>query len=210
MVRAARRSAGARRAPETEASGDPEQRRDAVLDAALALAGERRWSEIALYEIADRAGLSLGEIARLFPDKDAVGNRLFARAGDAMLALREDAGFRALPAQERVYRAITTWFGALAPHRAAARDILLYKLAPSHLHHQAALVVALSRTVQWVREAALLPATGRARRREETRLTALFAATLLLWFADPAPERDRVFGFLRRGLAAIGGGLGWR
>ena len=206
---AARRSAAARRSPKADAS-DPEQRRDAVLDAALTLAGARRWREIHLYEIADRAGVTLAEIGRLFPDKDAVGNRLFARAGSAMLGLRDDAGFRALPVQERIYRAITMWFGALAPHRAAARDILLYKLAPSHLHHQAALVVALSRTVQWVREAALLPATGRARRREETRLTALFAATLLLWFADPAREPDRTFGFLRRGLEAIGRRLGWR
>jgi AcrR family transcriptional regulator len=209
MAMADRRSAAARRPPTTDAP-DPEQRRDAVLEAALALASERRWSEIHLYEIADRAGLTLAEIGRLFADKDAVGNRLFARAGGAMLALRDDAGFRALPAQERVYRAITTWFGALGPHRATARDILLYKLAPSHLHHQAALVVALSRTVQWVREAALLPATGRACRREETRLTALFAATLLFWFADPAPEPDRAFAFLRRGLEAIGGRLGWR
>jgi ubiquinone biosynthesis protein COQ9 len=205
---AVRRSSARR--PPTIGAPDPESQRDAVLDAAVALAGERRWSEIHLYEIADRAGLTLAEIGQLFPDKDAVGNRLFARAGTTMLTLRDDAGFRALPAQERIYRAITTWFGALAPHRAAARDILLYKLAPSHLHHQAALVVALSRTVQWVREAALLPATGRARRREETRLTLLFAATLLLWFADPAREPDRAYAFLRRGLEAMSGRLGWR
>ncbi len=206
---AARRSAAARRPTRTQSS-DPEQQRDAVLDAALALAQERGWSEIHLYEIADRAELPLAEIGRLFPDKDAVGNRLFARAGSVMLGLREDAGFRALPAQERIYRAITTWFAALGPHRATARDILFYKLAPAHLHHQAALVVALSRTVQWIREAALLTATGRQRRREETRLTLLFAATLLLWFADPAPEPDRVYAFLRRGLEAMGGRLGWR
>jgi AcrR family transcriptional regulator len=206
---AARRSAAAHRPTKTDAP-DPEQQRDAVLDAALALAGERGWSEIHLYGVADRAGLTLADLGRLFPDKDAVGNRLFARAGRAMLTLRDDAGFRALPAQERIYRSITTWFAALSPHRATARDILLYKLAPSHLHHQAALVVALSQTVQWVREAALLPATGRARRREETRLTLLFAATLLFWFADPAPESDRADAFLRRGLEALGGRLGWR
>ena len=189
---------------------DPERQRDAVLDAALALAAERRWSEIHLYDVADRTGLSLAEIGRLFPDKDAVGNRLFARAGSAMLALRDEAGFRALPARERIHRAITAWFGVLAPHRATARDILLYKLAPSHLHHQAALVVALSRTVQWIREAALLPATARGRRREETWLTLLFAATLLFWFADASPGQERTYDFLRRRLGSIGAWLGWR
>lgn len=204
----ARRSSGTRQP--TKSAPDPEQQRDAVLDAALVLAAERRWSEIHLYDVAERIGLSLAEIDRLFPDKDAVGNRLFARAGGAMLALRDDAGFRALPEQERIYRAIAAWFMALGPHRTIARDILLYKLAPSHLHHQAALVVALSRTVQWIREAALLPATGRGRRREETWLTLLFAATLLFWFADASPEQERTYAFLRRRLGSMGAWLGWR
>jgi AcrR family transcriptional regulator len=204
----ARRTSRARQP--TKTAPDPERQRDAVLDAALALAAERRWSEIHLYEVAERMGLSLAEIGRLFPDKDAVGNRLFARAGSAMLALRDDAGFRALPAQERIHRAITAWFTALGPQRATARDILLYKLVPSHLHHQAALVVALSRTVQWIREAALLPATGRGRRREETWLTLLFAATLLFWFADASSEQERTYAFLRRRLGSMAGWLGWR
>jgi AcrR family transcriptional regulator len=205
---AARRSSAAPR----PASGapDPEQQRDAVLDAALALAAERGWGKIHLYDVAERMGLPLAEIGRLFPDKDAVGNRLFARAGRAMLALREDAAFRALPAEERIYRAITTWFAALAAHRAAARDILLYKLAPAHLHLQAALVVALSRTVQWVREAALLPASERARDREEVWLTLLFASTLLFWFADRSSGQERSYAFLRRRLDRMSPWMGWR
>jgi AcrR family transcriptional regulator len=190
-------------------AADPEQQRDAVLDAALALAAERGWGEIHLYGVAERLGLSLAEIGQLFPDKDAVGNRLFARATRAMLALGDDAGFRALPTEERVYRAMTTWLDALAEHRAAARDILLYKFAPSHLHHQAALVVALSRTVQWVREAARLAATGRGRRREETWLTLLFLATVLFWFADPSADQERTRAFLRRRLEAAGARLAW-
>lgn len=205
----ARRSSTARH-PTDARTPDPERQREAVLEAALALAGERGWSEIRLYEIADRMGLPLAEIGRLFPDKDAVGNRLFARAGSAMLALRDDAGFRVLPMQERLYRAIAAWFAALGPHRATARDILLYKLAPSHLHHQAALVVALSRTVQWVREAAQLPATGRGRRREETWLTLLFAAALLFWFADPSPQQERTHAFLRRRIESMGARFAWR
>lgn len=204
----ARRSSAARRPTATRVS-DPEQQRDAILDAALAHASERGWEEVRLYEVAARLGLSLAEIGRLFPDKDAVGNRLFARAVGAMLALRDDAGFRALPTQERIYRAITTWLGALSEHRAAARDILLYKFAPSHLHHQAALLVALSRTVQWIREAAQLSTTGRGRRREEARLTLLLVATVLFWFADPSPHQERTRAFVRRRLEAMGARLAW-
>jgi AcrR family transcriptional regulator len=204
---AARRPSGAPRP--AAGAPDPEQQREAVLDAALALAAERGWSRFHLYDVAERMGLPLAEIGRLFPDKDAVGNRLFARAGRAMLALRDDAAFRALPAEERIYRAITTWFAALAPHRATARDILLYKLAPAHLHHQAAMVVALSRTVQWVREAALLTATERAAAREEVRLTLLFAATLLFWFTDRSAGQERTYSFLRRRLEGLSPRMGW-
>ena len=199
----ARRSSAARRPTKAHAPDD-ENQRDAILDAALALAGERGWSAIHLHDVAERLGISLAEIRHLFPDKDAVGNRLFVRATDAMLALRDQAGSRALPTQERIYRAITTWFDTMAPHRVPARSILLYKFAPAHVHHQAALVVALSRTVQWIREAAELTATGRERRREEMWLTLLLIATVLFWFADPSPHQERTHAFLRRQLESAG------
>jgi AcrR family transcriptional regulator len=199
-------SAARRKARKAPAPEDP---RDAILDAALALASERGWSDIHLHDVAARMGLPLAEVGRLVPDKDALGNRLFARAAGAMLALGEQSRFRALPAQERIFRAMTAWLDALAPHRAAARDILLYKLAPAHLHHQAALVVALSRTVQWIREAAGLVAAGRGRRREEVRLTLLLLATLLFWFLDGSPGQERTHEFLRRRLEAMSDRLAW-
>jgi AcrR family transcriptional regulator len=188
---------------------EPADRREAILDAALALAGERGWGGFHLHDVAERLGIPLVEIARFFPDKDALGNRLFARATEAMLALRDDAAFRTLSTEERAYRAIAAWFGALAEHRAVARDIFLYKLAPSHVHLQAALVVALSRTVQWVREAAGLETAGRARRREETRLTLVFAATFAFWLTDRSPEQERTLAFLRRRLERAGASLAW-
>lgn len=204
----ARRSSAAHR-PTKARAPDVEHQRDAILDAALALAGERGWSVIHLHDVADRLGISLAEIRHLFPDKDAVGNRLYTRATDAMLALRDQTNFRTLPTQERIYRAITTWLDTLAEHRATARNILLYKFAPTHVHHQAALVVALSRTVQWIREAAELAATGRGRRREEMWLTLLLTATVLFWFADPSPHQERTRAFLHRRLEAAGACLAW-
>jgi len=188
---------------------EPPERRDTILDAALGLARERGWNGFHLHDVADRLGLSLAEIGRLFPDKDALGNRLFARATEAMLALRDDAGFRALPTEERAYRAIAAWFESLAEHRVVARDILFYKFAPSHVHHQASLVIALSRTVQWIREAAGLDAAGRARRREEVRLTLVFAATLVFWLTDRSPKQQRTLAFLRRRLERAGASLAW-
>lgn len=164
---------------------------DAILDAALALAAERGWSRIHLHDVAERLGCSPTKIAALVPDMDALGNRLFARARDAMLARGQEPDVRSRPPRARIEACLAAWFDSLAPHRAAARDILLYKLAPLHIHHQAALGVALARTVQWLREAAALSATGRRRSREEVQLTALFVTTLLQWFADRSPNQER-------------------
>jgi AcrR family transcriptional regulator len=174
--------------------------KDAILDTALALAAERGWSRIHLHQIAERLEVPLGDIAAVVPDLDAVGDHLFARARDAMLARGQEPGIRALPSRERIAAALMAWLDALAPHRATARDILMYKLAPVHVHHQAALIVAVSRTVQWLREAAGLSASGFRRSREEARLTLLFTAMLGLWFGDRSPNQARTKSWLRRRL----------
>ena len=142
-------------------------------------------------------------------DLDDVGNHLFVRARDAMLACGEQADVRALPPPQRIERVLNAWFDALAPHRLAARDILLYRLQPPHLHHQAALVVALSRTVQWLREAAGLVGAGRRRSREETSLTVLFVTVLPMWLADSSPGQQRTKQSLARRLSSLGRRLGW-
>jgi AcrR family transcriptional regulator len=176
---------------------------DIILETALSLAQERGWRNLHLHDVAARLDVPLAAIAAEVSDLDAVCNRLFARARDAMLAEGERPEVRALSPRDRIERVLTAWFAALAPHRAAARDILLYKLAPLHLHHQAGLIVALSRTVQWLREAAGLTAAGARRSREEAALTFLFATTLLTWLTDSSPGQERTRQTLHRRLARV-------
>ena len=131
-----------------------------------------------------------------------MGSALFRRANRRMLQARDEAGFADLPAAERIFLALARWFDALAPHKAAVRDILAYKVRPAHVHLQAGLIVALSRTVQWLRAAANLPATGRQRDIEEVGLTALFAWTVLYWLNDRSAGDRRTRRFLKRRLDA--------
>ncbi len=67
------------------------------------------------------------------------------------------------------------------------------------------MIFNLSRTIQWVRDAALLDATGRRRQVEEIGLSALFLATLAVWLRDASSDQEKTRECLRRRLAAADG-----
>jgi hypothetical protein len=66
------------------------------------------------------------------------------------------------------------------------------KLHLPHLHHWVPMIFNLSRTIQWLREAAQMSGeyeTDKAKR-EEVGLTALFLAALTVWMRATAPARS--------------------
>ena len=174
---------------------------DRIVDEAVALADELGWPAVRLHRVAARLGVTLPEIRAHYADLDAVANQWLARADDAMLRVADRADLAEAPAPERIEAALVAWFSALGGRRRMLRAILTYKLQPSHIHLQAALVVATSRRVQWLREAARLDATGRQKSVEELGLTLLFAATLLRWLADGSENFERTRSFIARRLA---------
>ncbi len=174
---------------------------DAILDAALAIAEGTGWSRLRLGEVARALRVPTAHVRRHYRDKDALADAWLARADAAMLA-DPGTGFRRLPARERIHRVIMRWLEALAPYRRLTGEMLREKLYPGHPHHNLALLGALSRTVQWIREAALLDAPGKRRQVEEIGLTALFVATVAVWLRDDTPDRRRTHALLSRRLAA--------
>ena len=178
--------------------------RDRIVDAALDLAEADGWDAVRLRRVARRLDVPLGDVLGEFRDADAVANAWFARATAAMLA-PPPRGFAKRPAAERIERVMMRWFDALAPRRQVSGEMLAAKLHPPHPHHWIPLVFDLSRTVQWLREAALLDATGRRRQVEEIGLTALFLATLRHWLADESPGQAATRAALARRLARADG-----
>src|SRR5215207_4124454 len=75
----------------------------------------------------------------------------------------------------------------------------------SHPHHWVPMIFSLSRTIQWLREAAQLSAVYGTRRaqREEVGLTALFLGALMIWTRDETASQARTRRFLRRELRPI-------
>jgi len=166
--------------------------------ALVAVPGRRRQT----LEVAREAGVSLAQLHQQFGDRDAIAEGFFDRADAALLATADRPGWSALPVRARVFGAVMAWLDALEPQRPLVRGMLGYKLQPEHIHLQARGIMRISRTVQCMREVAMLPATGWRRELEEAGLTSMYLATFACWLADGTPHAQRTRSLLDRLLAA--------
>jgi AcrR family transcriptional regulator len=174
--------------------------RDRIVDAALELGDERGWSNVRLYQVAERAGVPLATIGAEFCDLDALANAWFARAL-AMVERIPPQTVADQPAPERLHLVIMGWFDELAPHRALTGAMLRAKLYPSHPQHWVPLIFDLSRLIHWFLDVARIASTGRARQCAEIGLTAIFLGTLRVWLRDDSAGSERTRSYLRRRLA---------
>jgi AcrR family transcriptional regulator len=196
--------------PDHDAANDA-TRADRILDTALALGELRRWDSLHLHDIARELDIPLSEIHRYFRQKDDLTEAWFDRADRALLAVSEMPGWTALSPRERLFQAITAWLDALHPHRRLTRAMLGYKLHPEHLHLQAHGLTRISRTVQWIREVAQLPATGLRQEAEEVVLTSIYLATFGQWLRDESPNSSATRELLQRLLGtaeSVANGVG--
>jgi ubiquinone biosynthesis protein COQ9 len=189
-------------APGTDSPPDIRRK---IVRAALAL-GTRAgsWDAVRVHDVAREAGISMQEMPRHFGDKDAIAEACFDEADAALVRVAEQSGWSALPPDERLFRAIMAWLDTLAPQRPLVAGMLRYKLHPEHLHLQARGVARISRTVQWIREVSLLPATSWRRELEEAALTSIYLTTFACWLADGTAGSMRTQRLLRRLLANAG------
>ncbi|MBV1704482.1 MAG: TetR/AcrR family transcriptional regulator, partial [Hyphomicrobiales bacterium] len=103
----------------------PADKRDRIVDASLALAAERPFGEIALRDIAERAGVTLGDFRDAFPSKGAVlagyVRRIDHAVLDAPVAFRDDEAPR-----DRLFDVLMRRFDAMAADKAALRSIFAW------------------------------------------------------------------------------------
>lgn len=172
--------------------------RDDIVDAALALAEQAGWEPVRLHNVADAMGSDLEAIRSQFREKEDIAEAWFDRADRAMLAAASAPGFSEASADDRVQRLIFTWLDVLSVHRRVTRQIILGKLEFGHLHVQIPALLRISRTVQWLREAAARDATGLERALDETGLTAIFVTTFVRWLTDDSPNSQATRQLLTR------------
>lgn len=177
------------------------ENRDSIVDTALELAEQSSWEAVRLHDIADRQGVSLDTIRQCFREKEDIVDAWFDRADRAMLEAAAAGDFTGLSPRQRLHRLIMTWLEALAPHRHVTRQMIYGKLEPGHIHIQIPGLLRISRTVQWLREAAQRDATYMRRALEETGLTTIYLLTFVCWMHDDSANFDRTRRFLDRRLA---------
>jgi AcrR family transcriptional regulator len=175
--------------------------REKIVDAAIDLAEASDWEAIRLYDVADRLGLSLDDIRQEFSEKDELIDAWFDRADSAMLQDAASPEFCSLTRKNRIGRVMMKWLDALAAHRRVTRQMMLSKLEPGHIHIQFPGLMRVSRTVQWMREAAGYDASFPRRAAEEVVHTGVYLATFAYWMSDDSPQSERTRGFLARQLA---------
>lgn len=178
--------------------------RDRIIDAALAMAERQSWESLRLHDVAVELKLDLNEVRACFREKEDITEAWFDRADADMLAISTDQGFSKLTPREQIHRLIMTWLSALSAHRRVTRQMICGKLEPDHLHYQFAGLLRVSRTVQWVREAAHRDAVLPWRALEETGLTAIYLATFFYWMRDASENAQRTTAFLDRLLQRAG------
>ena len=175
--------------------------RERIVDTAIELGERRAWEAVRLHDIASSLGISLDQVRLHFREKENITDAWFDRADSVMLRAAEAADFQALSTRERLHHLIMTWLSALCPHRKVTREMIYGKLEPGHLHVQIPGAMRVSRTVQWIREAAHRDATYLQRALEETALTTIYLLTFFYWMRDDSADSVATSRFLERRLA---------
>lgn len=191
-----------------ETTSDPTAQK--IVDAAIDIAEKKgSWEAVRLHDVVAATDMTLEEIGHYFQEKDQLIDAWFDRADAAMLKDAASPDFQQLSPRARLHRVIMVWLDALAPHRRVTRQMILSKCEPGHLHIQIPAVMRISRTVQWMREAASRDASHVHRALEETVLTSIYVTTFIYWMNDDSPGSTRTSHFLdaqlRRAEAAEGG-----
>lgn len=167
---------------------DPAQ---SIIDAALELAEQHSWEAVRLHDVARAAGMTLDDIRQYYREKEDLIDAYFDRADAAMLEYAAAPELSQLAPRQRLHRVIMVWLDALAAHRTVARQMILSKCEPGHIHIQIPAVMRISRTVQWMREAAHRDAVYLHRALEETVLTSIYLTTFVHWLNDGSPNSVR-------------------
>ena len=179
---------------------NPSATAEHILDSAVELAEHSSWESLSLHQIADALDIRLTDIQQHFSSKDDLVEAWYDRADHAMLEAREEEGFERFKYRERLFVLMMRWLDFLARHRTVSRDMLLYKLEPAHIHLQLQGLLRISRTVQWLREAAGLQSTHLQRITEEVGLTAIYLQTFIYWMFDDSEQQQKTRQLLQRKL----------
>jgi AcrR family transcriptional regulator len=175
---------------------------DRLIDAALTLAAERGWREVAMADIAKAAKVPLSKVYPLFASRQAI-LAAYARRVDAAVLAEEEADAEALAgssARDRLFDVMMRRFDIMRPHRLAIANIAHDGLS-TPLRALAGMPQLL-RSMAWMLEAAAIPTDGLTGLLRVKGLAWIYLASLRVWLRDDSSDLARTMaaldGYLRR------------
>ncbi len=168
-----------------------------VIDAALTLAAEKGWRDLALADIAERAGLSIGALYAQFPSKSAI-LAAYSRSVDAAVLAETDSDQTNESAKDRLFDLLMRRFDKLDAHKPG-----LLRIAEDTGRDPLSLVCSLAnvdRAMAAMLEAAGLSTTGLRGVLRIKGLSAVYIAGLRAWFRDDSPDKAKTMAALDRAL----------
>jgi len=182
----------------TSATKPPPDTETIVIDAALALAAERSWHDLALADIAAAAGIGLIDLYRAFRSKPAILGALSRRIDAATIDLPAEAD---ASAQERLFEVLMHRFDLLTPYKPGlkglARDARRGRL------DGLALACHLPRSLAWMLEASGVSASGLKGKVRVKLLGLAYLSTLRIWLRDDSPDLAKTMAALDKALKRI-------
>lgn len=173
--------------------------RTGAIDALLALASEKRWSEFGLADIAARAGMTLSELRAQYPSRGAILGA-WIRQVDRQVLDGLDADLAGEPARERLFDVLMQRLAVLKPHRAAMATIY------ADLSRDPLALPALNRLVvnsmQWMLVAAGIGAEGPLGAMRAQGLALAWSRIVRVWLKDEDPGIARTMTEIDRQLRA--------
>lgn len=172
--------------------------RDRIIDAALALAAEGRWSDVTLGAIAAEAKLPLRTVYDEFGSRSEILGAFFRRIDAEVLSEDEEGLGEEEPPRDRLFDVLMRRFEALQPHRAAVSTIY----ADCLCQPSAALgsLPQLGRSMAWMLTAAGISSEGWGGVARVQGLVGLWLATMRVWLRDESEDMAKTMAALDRNL----------
>ncbi len=172
--------------------------RERIIDAALALAAEGRWSDITLGDIATEAGVPLRSVYDHFGSRSEILAAFFRRIDAEVLSEDEETLGEEESPRDRLFDVLMRRFEALQPHRAAVSTIYADCLCQPTTG--LASLPQLNRSMAWMLTAAGISAEGWSGLLRVQGLVTLWLATLRVWLKDESEDMSKTMAALDRNL----------
>jgi AcrR family transcriptional regulator len=167
---------------------------DGALDAFLGLIAEKGFADVTLRDVAQAAGMGIGELYRLYPDKVSLTAAFMARIDAAVLAGAPRERDPEETARDRLFDAMMRRYDALRPHREALRAIRQAATRDPLL--ALAIGPALRRSMAATLEAAALPSEGLSGALRQNGLLAIHYAVTRVFDRDDSADLSKTMAAL--------------